>query len=111
MNNSLVKCTLYVCEQISNEVTEITLFLGYPEQVSETESRAPICISVNAQEGSKKYAFGADKWQALMIAISMLKLKTKLSFRKKHISFHYTRENAEQQTEAVSLDDVFPKDY
>jgi hypothetical protein len=60
--------------------------------------------------GPERHGAGLDAWQALMVTISLLKLETRLLFRKQSVSFHSTREAAEQQTKEVSLEELFPKD-
>lgn len=110
MDNCLVKQTLYACEPTSDKVTKLTLLLGYPELVREAEARVALCIRMDEGGGAEVYAFGADKWQAHMMGISMLKLRLKYMYRNNCPSFHYSREDAEQQADGVSLDDLFPID-
>ena len=110
MSDPLADITIYAYEEANDRITKVTLSLGLPQKAREAQWRVAWRIDLDNEAGSERHAAGVDAWQALMIAISILKLEAKLLFRKKHVSFHYTREAAEQQANEVSLDDLFPKD-
>ena len=110
MAKKLAFLTLYAYESSDDRLTKVTLSIGFPKEVREAQWQVMWRVDRDDEVGSERHAAGMDAWQALMIAISMLKLETKLLFRKKDVSFHYTREAAEQQTKEVSLEDLFPKD-
>jgi hypothetical protein len=110
MAKSLAYMMFYAYEAAPDTITKVTLSIGLPEQVREAQWRVTWRIDLNDEMGSERRTAGVNSWQALMIGISMLKFEAKLLFRKEPVSFHYTREGAEQQTKVVSLEDLFPKD-
>ncbi|AWV89257.1 DUF6968 family protein [Bradymonas sediminis] len=111
MMESLAYRTLYAYDLATEEITEITISLGFPEKVRDALWRASYRIVLTdgvSCEG--RHGVGIDAWQALMTAISLLKLEVELLFQKRVVSFHFSRSGAEQQTEEVVFDEIFPKD-
>lgn len=111
MTQPLARRTFYAYDKDTGAITEVTFSLGYPEEVREGLWRVLCRIEQDDGEGRETHGAGVDAWQALMIAISILKLRAELVFRKKRVSFHYTREAAEQQENEMALKDFFPKKY
>jgi len=111
MAEPFVSKTLYAYDKDTDKITIVTLSLGLPEQKREAQWRVIWRIDLNDEAGSERHAAGRDAWQALMLAIPLLKLESKLLFRKKNVSFHFTYEAADQRVREVSLEELFPKDY
>lgn len=109
MTDSLASVTFYAHEKATGGITEVALTLGLPEKKMKAQWRVTWQIDLNDEAGSERHAAGVDAWQALMLAIQTLKLEVDLLFRKKSVTFHYTREYAEKQTSEMSLEDLFPK--
>lgn len=111
MTQPLARRTFYAYDKETDTITRVTFSLGHPEEVREELWRVLVRIEQDDEEASEFHGAGVDAWQALMIAISILKLRAELMFRKKRVSFHYTREAAEAQENEMALEDFFPKEY
>lgn len=107
----LASTTFYAVEDTEGSVTEVVLSVGFPEKVSNTKSKVAVMISANKTRSPDRYAFGVDDWQALMSAISMLKLQVGVKFGKRKTFFYRTRDNARKRIEEISLDELFPKTF
>jgi hypothetical protein len=107
----LASKTIYAHEKATDSITKVTLTLGLPEEVHEGKWRVTWRIDLNDEAGTELYVAGRDAWQGLMLAIPLLESEAKRRFRKKNVTFHFTREAAEQQIREVFLDELFPESY
>lgn len=101
----LVTQAIYLRKPNSEVVTCLTVALGIPE-VLENGARTSVTLAGDSNSVTK-HAFGVDRWQSLMLGISMLRLEVSHKFR--DASFYYSEEDALQERDSIPLNEFFPQ--
>jgi hypothetical protein len=111
MDQKLAHITFYAYN--GDELDEFEMLIGLPEKPIDVPStRVVISIRKNETEKVNQSVRGANAWQALVLAFTLLKVRLDLELNDTNKVVYSTREDAVErmQTHGIPMGHIFPQD-